>query len=276
MVQQLAAEAGGNVIPVFSDLSADLLTPITAYLRLSHSKPYSFLFESVLGGEKLGRYSFLGTDPYKVITTGQNGLQGDPLIAIEKELAEIKYVPVPGVQNFTGGAIGYISYDCVRFFEPRSARSTPNLKDTLSIPDSVLMFCDTIVVFDHLYQTLRVVSHVRLDSDNDFEMAYSDAGLRIQQTVQRLSDPSPCLPEQGPITLGHEAVSNVGKDGYEGFVKELKKYITEGDIIQAVRFRFSLYPACNNTYKTASRSHHKESQKRQISIHSTPIALSAA
>ncbi len=83
---------------------------------------------------------------------------------------------------------------------------------------------------------------MRLDANTDVKKAYHDAGLRIQETVQRLSDPSPCLPEQGPITLGHEAVSNVGKDGYEGFVKDLKKYIIEGDIIQAVRFPSLSFP----------------------------------
>lgn len=174
-------------------------------------------------------------DPYKVIRTGPGcEFQGDPLIVIENEMKTFKYVPVPGVQSFTGGSIGYISYDCVRYFEPRTARSVPDLQDNLHIPDAVLMFCDTILVFDHLFQTLRVVSHVRLDQGQDLQSAYATAARKIKQTMDKLNVNSDCLPEQGRVTLGYPSVSNVGKEGYEGFVKELKNYINEGDIIQAV------------------------------------------
>jgi anthranilate synthase component 1 len=152
----------------------------------------------------------------------------------------IKYVSLPEVHEFTGGAIGYISYDCVRYFEPRTTRSTPDLKDTLQIPDSVLMFCDTVIVFDHLYQTLRVISHVLMSEHSSVEKAYESARTKILKTIERLNDTSPCNPEQGLITLGHESVSNVGKSGYEGFVNDLKKYINEGDIIQAVSWTLSI------------------------------------
>ncbi len=145
----LADSPAGNIIPVYTSLPSDLLTPVTAYLKLSNgadTSRRSFLFESVTGGEKIGRYSFLGSDPLKIIRTGPGlDVEGDPLLAIEKELSPYKYIPVQGLPTFTGGAIGYISYDCVQYFEPRTKR---DLKDVLGIPESVFMVADSLIVFD--------------------------------------------------------------------------------------------------------------------------------
>ena len=220
------------MIPVYSELSADLLTPISAYLKLSNGESYSFLFESILGGEKLGRFSFIGTCPYKVVSC--NSDQGDPLTMIEQEMEKINYIGVPEIPSFTGGAIGYISYDCVRVFEPSIKRNIPELKDSLGLPDAVLMFCDTVVVFDHLFQTLRIISHVFTSPDESFQISYDKATKKIQKCLGKLESDELTLPDQGPITLGHEAISNVGKEGYQNFVKDLKDFIVDGDIIQAV------------------------------------------
>ena len=185
-----------------------------------------------MGGEKLGRFSFIGSCPYKIISC--NADKGDPLTLIEKEMEKIKYIGLNEIPNFTGGAIGYISYDCVRVFEPKIKDNIPHLKDGLGIPDALLMFCDTIVVFDHLFQTLRIISHVFSTKDEVLSESYARAVDKIQKNLEILEKDVVPLPSQDPITLGYESVSNVGKDGYESFVKALKHFIVEGDIIQAV------------------------------------------
>ncbi|KAF9968627.1 hypothetical protein BGZ70_001363 [Mortierella alpina] len=225
----------GNTIPIFAEIPADMLTPVMAYLRVADKCDYSFLLESIAGGEKIGRYSFIGSDPYKVLKTGpEEALQGDPLTILEKELQNIRYVKVPGIQDFTGGAIGYIGYDNVQYFEPRTKRD--DLQDPIGLPDSVFLFCDTIVIFDHLYQKIQVVTHYRSNVTDPVEVEnqYMKALEEIQITVDLLNNEiTPKIP-QPPIVLGQEPVSNVGKDGYEGFVTTLKKHIKLGDIIQAM------------------------------------------
>ncbi|KAI8818737.1 anthranilate synthase component I [Fimicolochytrium jonesii] len=257
-IKGYAAKKTGNIIPVFRSISADLLTPVSAYLRLSTTSNYSFLFESVTGGEKISRYSFLGANPFKVIRTGDNeNIKGDPLIVIESELNSVKYVDVPELPEFTGGAIGYISYDCVRYFEPRTARA--DIRDPFGIPDSVLMFCDTIVIFDHLHHLIKVVSHFRVDNtegpadEDSFEREYQRVTSEIEKVVEILRDEHIPTPNQPPIILGEQAESNVGQAGYENFVHKLKHHINEGDIIQAVpsqrmRKKTTLHPF--NAYRT--------------------------
>ncbi|KAJ3045322.1 hypothetical protein HK097_001226 [Rhizophlyctis rosea] len=235
-VSAFVAAKAGNIIPIYQDISADLITPVSAYLRLAEKSEYSFLFESVAGGEKISRYSYLGASPYKIIKTGDNeAVKGDPLIVVEKELEHVKYVPIPGIPDFTGGAVGYIAYDCVRYFEPRTARK---LRDPLAVPDAVLMFCDTIVIFDHLHHIMKVVSHFRVDNTDgkphEIEAEYARVIAEIAKTVQILSSEHIPMPVQPPILLNQEPISNTGQDGYEQFVHRLKHHINEGDIIQAV------------------------------------------
>ncbi|CAI2175208.1 2917_t:CDS:2 [Funneliformis geosporum] len=224
----------GNTIPVYAQIPADLLTPVIAYLRLVANGRFSFLFESVAGGEKIGRYSFIGADPYKILKTGENeAVTGDPLIALEKELKNIKFVSIPGIPSFTGGAIGYIAYDCVKYFEPRTARE---LHDPFGLPDSVFLFCDTLIIFDHIYQLLNVVSHYRSDSTDPkiVETQYHLATEKIRRVLNLLqTDLTPSVPQK-EIRLNQTCTSNVGKKGYETFVTQLKKHIKNGDIIQAV------------------------------------------
>ncbi|KAI8918136.1 ADC synthase [Entophlyctis helioformis] len=236
VLHSLAAQ--GNTVPVFRQIPADLVTPMLAYLRLSTGgrRTHSFLFESVYGGEKIGRFSFVGAEPRKVVRTGDSHpVTGDPLNVVQDELSSVVYVPVPGVPSFTGGAIGFISYDCVRFFEPKTARP---LKDTLGIPDSVLMFCDTIVVFDHLFSTVKVISHAKWAephaSEATIRAAYAAAEAQIQDVLTRITAEAIPAVEQPPILLGQPSVSNIGQEGYESHVRNLKHHISEGDIIQAV------------------------------------------
>ncbi|KAG0038297.1 hypothetical protein BGZ82_000604 [Podila clonocystis] len=234
-IQDFVAAKAGNTIPIFAEIQADMLTPVMAYLKVSDKCDYSFLLESIAGGEKIGRYSFIGSDPYKVLKTGPaEHLQGDPLTILQQELKNIRYVKVNGIQDFTGGAIGYIGYDNVQYFEPRTKRD--DLQDPMGLPDAVFLFCDTIVIFDHLYQKIQVVTHYRSDVTDPAEVQnqYLKAVEEIQITVDLLNQEiTPKVP-QPAVVLGQEPVSNVGKDGYEGFVTTLKKHIKKGDIIQAV------------------------------------------
>jgi len=226
----------GNTIPVYQEMSADMLTPVSAYLKISNGKNYSFMLESIEGGEQISRYSFIGADPYKIIRSGQNEeLNGDPLVHIQKEMDNIKYVSLQGLPQFTGGAIGYISYDCVQYFEPRTARE---LKDNIGVPDMIMLLCNTLVVFDHLKHVVKFVSHVKTEdkdlSRDEIKKLYDDVVIEINKVITTLQKPDVPVPVQKPIILNQKPESNTGKEGYERFVTELKRHIIEGDIIQAV------------------------------------------
>jgi anthranilate synthase component 1 len=133
----------------------------------------------------------------------------------------------------TGGAVGYVGYDCVKYFEPKTRRD--DMKDVLGVPESFFMLFDTIVALDHFTQVVKVITYVKVpDSLDNLESAYQDATALLQRYVSILKDKDVPLPEQGPIKTGQEYTSNIGRDGYENHVKELKKHIEVGDIIQAV------------------------------------------
>ncbi|CAO3589116.1 unnamed protein product [Absidia cylindrospora] len=253
-VKTMVAENQGNTIPIYAELDADFLTPVSAYLKVADCCDYSFLFESVAGGETIGRYSFIGagkfsyrpclsilsltsiTNPYKLLKVGQDqDIQGDPLKAVEKELEPIKYVKVPGLPSFTGGAVGYIGFECFEYFEP-SVKGGDELKDVVGIPDAVFMLCDTLVIFDRVRHLINVVSHYRSDSKDisTIENEYARAADEIEATLTLLNQEHTPQVDQPPIQLGQEAVSNVGKQGYMDFVSTLKHHIKEGDIFQTV------------------------------------------
>eukprot|EP00127_Corallochytrium_limacisporum_P000642 Clim_evm41s22 gene=Clim_evmTU41s22 len=242
---------GGNVIPIFVEEMGDLLTPVSAYLKLKEGQKHSFLLESVEADLKIARYSFLGTNPYKIISTGpREAIKGDPLVPIEEEMRGIKYVPIKGLPSFTGGAIGFIAYDCIKYFEPRVAC---DLVDNTGMPESMHMFCDTIVVFDHVYRTLKIVSHVRFDKgvqpedidDQQIVDAYREACRNIRQVADTLEKPGLTLPPYHDIA----ATTNGTNDGrplgdtdeaaetFKAHVRKAKEYIINGDIIQCVPAR---------------------------------------
>ncbi|CAH7685683.1 anthranilate synthase component I [Phakopsora pachyrhizi] len=260
---QLIVQKKGNCIPISFSLPADLTTPVAAYLRLTKGAQQnpqsqsssssssdkilgvegveSFLLESIVGGDHQSRYSFVGANPRKVFRTGEKyPFKGDPLVHLENELSKYKYVEVPGIPPFTGGAIGYISYDCVFYFEPTTRRE---LSDPLGVPESVFMICDTILVFDHTFQTLKIISNLLSPSQSgditsqELAELYDQSTQKIKEIYRILRDESITLPDQAPIPSPSERIeaeSNVGKAGYEGFVTSLKKNIVKGDIIQAV------------------------------------------
>ena len=221
----------GNLVPIYREINADLETPVSAYLKIARP-PYSFLLESVEGGEHIARYSFLGTDPVDVIKTGPGQRYGavDPLIPIEAELSRFKLVNVPDPQRFNGGAVGYLSYEAVNHFE----RLPSPERDLLELPESVFMMTTTFLIFDHLRHKIRVVSHVRLDGD--VGDAYAEAVQRIDGLVSRLESPLRLPSSDARPSPDREpsVTSNMTRDKYEDMVRQVKKYIYQGDVIQAV------------------------------------------
>ena len=216
----------GAVVAVYREVRADLETPVSAFLKVAKGR-YSFLLESVEGGERLGRYSFIGTEPYRVLAMEHE--DGDPLVEVEAEIGRRRAAPVGGLPRFHGGAVGYLGYEIAGHFERLPAPQ----QDAIGMPQSWLMFADTLLVFDHLMQTIKVVSHVALDGDID--AAYEQARWKIDQLVDRLSQPLaalPYLPFDGPA--GQEVQSNWLREDYLAAVEKTKQYIIDGDIIQAV------------------------------------------
>lgn len=237
-----------NLYPVYAYLPALDITPHTAYLKVARpsdpNRPAkaSFLFESTLGGENLGRYSIFGYNPRKTIVTGNgHGPDVDPLTLLEKELAQWRQAQIPAVPDMSGGAVGYIGYDCVKYFEPRTAR---DLKDPLGLPEAALMLFDTIIAFDHVYQKIQIIHNIRLDAsttstdtkdlDAILEENYKQAQETITQIAVTLESGEAYQPPQPKIELDQEFTSNIGQEGYETHVRTLKKHILKGDIIQAV------------------------------------------
>ena len=216
----------GNLVPVCREIMADLETPVSAYLKIARGD-YSFLLESVEGGEQLARYSFLGTEPSLILKTGRDN-PVDPLLPIEKALGRFQLVPTSGLPRFHGGMVGYLGYEVARYFE-RLPSPDP---DPLGLPESVMMLVDSLLVFDHLTHKIKVVSHAHLDGD--IESAYYEATRKIDSLVARLRQPIPTqtpLPAPSSVSQGS---SNLSQASFEASVVRAKEYIYAGDIIQAV------------------------------------------
>ena len=240
-LEQVKEMAGqGNLVPVYRSINADLETPVSAYLKVARG-PYSYLLESVEGGERLGRYSFIGTEPYKVVQTGPGQPEGeiDPLSLVEEEMGQYQIIPVEGLPGFHGGAVGYLAYDAIRYFEPRVP---PMPEDPQGLPESVFMFGETILIFDHLRHDIKVVSHAYLYGD--VEKAYNEAIGRIDEMVSRLSQPLtlPAELQEGSFGASGSAPieSNFTFDRYADAIGKCIEYVYAGDVIQVVNSqRFS-------------------------------------
>ena len=240
-LEQVKATAGqGNLVPVYKSINADLETPVSAYLKVARG-PYSYLLESVEGGERLGRYSFIGTEPYKVVQTGPGSEAGeiDPLLLVEEEMGQYRYIPVDGLPGFQGGAVGYLAYDAIRYFEPRVP---PMASDPQGLPESVFMFGETILIFDHLRHDIKVVSHAYLYGD--VEKAYAEATRRIDEMVDRLAQPLVLPPELQDGSFGVNGSvnieSNFTTERYADAINKCIEHVYAGDVIQVVNSqRFS-------------------------------------
>ncbi|MDH4068683.1 MAG: anthranilate synthase component I, partial [Dehalococcoidia bacterium] len=216
----------GNLVPVWRDIRADLETPVSAYLKIARGN-YSFLLESVEGGERLARYSFIGTEPLLVLRTGDDN-PVDPLNLAERELARLHPVSIAGLPRFHGGMVGYLSYEVARHFE----RLPCPVRDPQGLPESVLMLADTLLVFDHVTHKIKVVSHAHIDGDAD--TAYREATRKIDDLVNRLEQSMRSETSKHAPAGTSEVSSNFSQAEFEAMVSQSKEYIYAGDIIQTV------------------------------------------
>lgn len=231
----------GNLIPVYKEVMADMETPLSAFLKLERGR-YAFLLESVEGGERIGRYSFLGSNPGKVFTakgrtvavedeTGRRSFESatDPLDDLAALLRAYRPVAVPGLPRFSGGAVGYAAYDAVRYFEKLPDKNP----DDLGLPDLFFMFTDTILIFDHVRHTIKIVSNARVDGDP--ARAYETAVRTIRRIEACMRNPLPARPiEIAPVQREAAFRSNVTREEYEAMVARAQEYIRAGDVIQVV------------------------------------------
>ncbi|MBI5409524.1 MAG: anthranilate synthase component I [Nitrospirae bacterium] len=233
----------GNLIPVCREILADLETPLSAFLKLKGKT--GFLLESLEGGEKWARYSFIGGNPSMIIEgkgkrltikrdsqTEKAAFGGDPFEIVSAELKKYKPVIMPGLPRFFGGFVGYIGYDVVRHFEQLPDRRHKGL----NLPDIFLMLTDTLVVFDNLTHKIKVISNAHIE--NSAKEAYEKAEAKIDAIVQKLQSKA-VIPKR---TLKNKSLpdaevsfsSNFSKDDFMKAVEKTKEYIHSGDIIQAV------------------------------------------
>ncbi|MCG2676140.1 anthranilate synthase component I [bacterium] len=230
----------GNLIPVYREILADFETPVSAFTKID-TGDYSYLLESAEKGERLGRYSFLGSNPslifkskgkrVEIISEGKKETQkvSDPLSDLKKLMADYKFVKVKGLPRFVGGMVGYLSYDMVRFFEKLPDKNP----DDLNLPDAIFLLTDTLLIFDHLEHKIKVISNAYIKKDP--RKAYQEAVRKIEDLIEKLKKPipqhrSPITDHRLPITIK----SNFTKEAFKKSVRKAKEYIRAGDIIQAV------------------------------------------
>jgi len=235
--QQMARQ--GNLIPVYREILGDLETPVAAYKKL-RGEGCSYLLESVEGGEKWGRFSFLGLNPsllFEVqggrITVQRRGRdqvleETDPFAALRRVLAGYRAVPAPGLPRFWGGLVGYLGYDMVRYIE-----RLPELTPKLALPEARLMLADHLLIFDNLRQTIKVVALVHLDPEVPLQGQYNQAVAAIDALISRLRLPVP-LPEGPPPAPSQPLGVNLTRERFEAMVRQAKEYIAAGDAIQIV------------------------------------------
>lgn len=235
----------GDLVPVYRTLLADLETPVSVYMKLTQSGQPAFLLESVEGGEQVGRYSFIGVNPKGVLSVKNNIVtltregretkfaipEGqDPLHVIKRQFQTVNPVPLEGLPRLVGGAVGFITYDIVRYFE----RLPNTASDDLQVPTAAFMLPDTLVIFDHAKHQLIVLANAH-NTDNNPDAAYDKAVASIDQIVVALGQP---LPPQPYMSNGGEDYgdpqSNVDQDTFEDSVRKAKEYIRDGDAFQIV------------------------------------------
>lgn len=239
----------GNLIPIYQELLADLETPVSAFMKIDRGK-YSYLLESVVGQEKIARYSFLGSNPSLIIKSKGRKIEiirknaksfkkdsfktcGDPLDEIKKIISQYRFVDVKGLPRFCGGLVGYIGYDSVRFFEKIPDKNP----DDLNLADLIFVLTDTILIFDHIARKIKIVSNVHLESKQnsnaDLDEIYDRSVRKIEALARQLRKPLKASPKRKKIKP-LRVQSNMSKGNFKKAVTKIKKYIRAGDIIQAV------------------------------------------
>lgn len=233
-----------NVIPVYKEIPVGTLTPVSAFRKIG--KGYSYLLESVEGQEKIARFSFIGTEPSMLIKIKADSIAVDkcgrvkkytgiePLKEIEKMMAGFKAAEIKGLPRFSGGLVGYMGYDTVRFFEDLPDKNP----DDLCIPDSIFMMADSLVIFDHFAHKVKIVVNAYLGRP---ETTYDNTVKKIEEIIKALNEPekeeSLCLGSRRDKKIEkktYKIESNFTRKEFEGVVRKAKEYIKAGDIIQVV------------------------------------------
>jgi anthranilate synthase component I len=227
-VRELAREH--NLVPLRHTFIDDLETPVSAFLKLRgrESRSPAFLLESAEQGQRVGRYSFIGVRPRKVVRWSL-GDAGDPYALAAEEVGAFSQAPFPGAPPFAGGAVGFFGYDLVRTVEPLG---DPN-PDVLGLPDMALMLSDVLVVFDHLKHTITILVNVYAEDGDDVEAAYADALATIAKARRLLAGPVPTV-EPTPARPRPEFASNMPREQFEAMVARIVEYVHAGDAFQVV------------------------------------------
>ncbi|MBX2852229.1 MAG: anthranilate synthase component I [Phycisphaeraceae bacterium] len=265
--QTIASQATGPLlIPVYRRLFADVLTPVLAYRRLVSGDDRlapSFLLESVEGGDRAARYSFLGAQPAVEVVAHGNDIEvrdntdptnsktytsDDPLGEMQKLTDEVAFVSTPGLPDFTGGWVGHAGYDVVRYLEGDQLPDPP--QDDRRLPDLHMQLYHDVVAFDHVQKCVLVITHAQVSPGGDASAAaYADANAKLDELIDRLTTPPPTSSAEGALAPGHIDLaspprvlseSSMGQGGYQQAVLKAKEYIAAGDIFQVVpsqRFR---------------------------------------
>jgi anthranilate synthase component 1 len=248
----LAMAARGTVVPLVKTVMADLLTPVSAYLRIERQSPHAFLLESIEGGEKIARYSFLGCAPHTIVRA--RNIAGDgrdqaeitiervgrrdekvvaPMLDVMRDLMR-KHVAVvaPGLPPFTGGAVGYFGYDAVRWFERLPKRA----KDDLEMDTAVVMFFSSLLAFDHVKHQIQIIANVFTEGERDGEklrekyIAACGEIARLEAALAAPVEPPPPARRAEPLQVN----SNMSKEYYLDSIERIKEYIRAGDAFQVV------------------------------------------
>jgi len=234
-----------NLIPLFTEILADLETPVSAFMKIDQ-KRYSFLLESVEGGEKLGRYSFLGGDPslifkakgkhYQIIKDGkylaEEGEVANPIEKLKEIFSAYKVYTPDTLPPFFGGAVGYFSYDSIRMIEDLP----DTLPDELELDDLVFIFTDSIIIFDHVKHKIKIVHNLFIQKESNLENEYDKAVQNIKFILNLLSNPLK-INKQKKVESSPVLTSNLNEKSFCEMVNKAKEYIKAGDIFQAVLSR---------------------------------------
>lgn len=232
--------AKGNIVPVYAEVLADLITPVSAYINIAKNKPYSFLLESVEGGERVARYSFLGVNPYSVFKSKGDHYEidgtehkGDPLGAIDRIFQRFRVAGAEGLPPFIGGGVGYFGYDVIRHIEELPLHA----KDDLGFPDISFMFTDSVLIFDHLKHKIKIVCSARIEKGRPLRETYDEAAAKIEALYKDLWSPRFMKEEAARARKkGRPArfTTNMTKEQFKKNVRTAKEHIRAGDIFQVV------------------------------------------
>ena len=230
---------GAGLVPVSKAVLGDTETPVSAYMKIRSKSPYSFLLESVEGGENIGRYSFLGTNPFMVFRSSGRQIEvedlkrqekrryeGDPIEELRALVKRYNAARLDGVPRFTGGAVGYVGYDAIRLQEDIPDRT----ENDLALDDIVMLFYDTLLAFDNVQHRIHLISNVH--TTGDLRANYEDAIERLRDLEWSLQAPVDTRLRQGSSSC--EITSNMPREDYLEKIARCKDYIVAGDIFQVV------------------------------------------